>query len=320
MKPKANELVAGMFVIIMVGAVLLFLSWTGGGFERWFMQKRPAVTWFHNSGGLKEKVQVVYQGYPIGDVVSIEFDGKRRLIQVNMSLRADFALPETGIAMITTASLLGDPYIEITTDYRNIDQTMFVRGDDRIVEQEGVLVLDSIDPAGWGMIQVQASTMLADIKKEFNAMSDTIGHILTSTDQIVSDPEFRTNIHGIAANARIATARLPQTLDDAGAMMASANSAARRIDTMLAGSQDTITRIMRNVDEVSFNARALTYALSEKPSRLIWEDRERQSRIAAGDTSVIFGSWLAPQGAATGASGAFAPDARPDRRNRTSFH
>jgi ABC-type transporter Mla subunit MlaD len=306
LKPKANELVAGIFVILMVLSFLIFLSWSSGGIERWFAEKRPAITWFNNIGGLKENVQVVYQGFPIGDVELIDYDPSKKKIRVRMSLKADFVdaeLPARVVAMVTTSSLLGDPYIELTADYAYIDTALLVRGEDLVTRTpEGVLLIDSIDPVGWGTIQVQASRLITDIQDRFSTMSDTLGSILTSVDAVVSDPRLQADLKATVANANatVVDARatmadvrrtLPGMMANADSMMISAASAAGRVDSMIARSQDTIVRIVENADEIAVNTRALTYTLSERPSRLVWDDKERQRRLAEGDTTVIYGSW-----------------------------
>jgi hypothetical protein len=183
MKAKlySNELVAGIFVILMVVAFLVFLSWISGGIDRMFAEKVTAVSRFHNLGGLKEKVQVTYQGLPIGDVEKITYNPKLSLIEVQMKLRADFKLPTHALAMITTSSLLGDPYVEITTDFKFVDMNTLIMGDSRVIEKNGVIQIDAIDPASWGMIQVQIGNMMSDVQRKFTVMSPIRPSAGTST-------------------------------------------------------------------------------------------------------------------------------------------
>lgn len=307
MKPKGNELVAGLFVLLMLFAFLVFLSWQSGGIARWSAEAKPAVTWFHSIGGLKEKQQVVYQGLPIGEVTSIDFDTTRWLIRVSMSIDSDFLLPDRGVAIITAASLLGDPYVEITNDFTYLDTRALVRGDERIYMKGGYVVLDALDPSSYGQLLMQGSALLAKIDARLNSFADTVGSILSGAELLVADDQFRADVHATAANARIATASLPGTLARADGLVAAANSAAGRVDRMLSSSEDTVTRILDNVDEVALNARVLTYGLTEAPSRLVWKDEEWQRRVQQRDPALLNASLRADAGAA--AAGTAAPPA-----------
>lgn len=328
MKPRVNEIAAGIFVIIMFFIFIVFLSWASGRMGEWMNRREITVySWFHNTGGLKTQVQVTYQGMKIGDVKEVIFDEKRKLIQVKMTVDADFTdknLPEYGVAMITTASLLGDPYIEITSDFRTIDLDMLVRGDSRIIKQKDesgndVILVDAIDPAGWGTIQVQASNLLRDVQNQFGVITDTIGSILRSTNEIISDTQLKRDIKVTMANARIASEQFPGAMTDARAMLASANSAAGKVEVLIDKSEDTIISIIENADETAFNARALTFALSERPSRLVWDDKERQAKIAAGDTSVIFASWRKSVLNSSGEDESFRTYEKPGRENKGNW-
>ncbi len=308
MKPKANELAAGLFVLAMLVCFLVFLSWIGGGFERWFAETQPAVTWFRNIGGLKEKVIVVYQGLPIGDVNTIAYDREKKLIRVEMALIKGFDLPEKGIATITTASLLGDPYIEITQQYSDVEG-LLIRGDDRIQMVNGKVEIDAIDPASFGMIQVQLQRFLSKADGHVDELADSMGRVLTGVDLLVSDTQFRSDIHTTAANFRIASMRLPGAMNDAEAFLKSANSAASKVDGIMTRSEDTIYSIIRNVDEIGVNARVLSYGVARNPSMLVWGDKDWQAKFDRRDSEVLEASLRKPAVFSSGP--ASAPSASP---------
>lgn len=287
MKPKGNELVAGLFVLIMLFAFLVFLSWQSGGIARWRTARKPAVTWFHSIGGLKEKQQVVYQGFPIGEITHIDYDTSRWLIRVVMTVDSAFVMPDRGVAIITAASLLGDPYIEITSDFTYLDTRALVRGDERIYSKSGYMVIDALDPSSYGQLLMQGSALVSKVDASFTSFADTVGHILTGADLLVANPQFREDVHATASNARVATAGLPRTLANADQLMTSANSAAGRVDRIIARSEDTVTRIVGNVDEVALNARVLTYGLTESPWRLVWKDPAWQQRVNGRDPALL---------------------------------
>ncbi len=290
MKPKGNELVAGLFVLLMLFAFLVFLSWQSGGIARWNAPQKHAVTWFHSIGGLKEKQPVVYQGLPIGEVRSIDFDTAHWLIRVTMTVDSSFILPGRGVAIITAASLLGDPYVEITNDFTYLDTRALVRGDERIYMKNGYVILDALDPSSYGQLLMQGSALLAKIDARFVSFADTIGQILTGADLLVADERFRADIHATAANARFATARLPGTLSRADELVGAASSAAGRVDRILARSEDSVARIVGNADEVAVNARVLTYGLTEAPWRLVWKDPSWQQRVQSRDPALLSAS------------------------------
>ncbi|RMH60014.1 MAG: MCE family protein [Candidatus Hydrogenedentota bacterium] len=330
MKPKASELFAGLFVIFSVAVFLIFLSWMGGGFERWFAEMRPAVTWFNNIGGLKEQVEVTYQGVPIGKVEKITYDAKHNRIKVTMTIKKDFPIPEEAVAVITQPSLLSDPYIEITSDFRQIDDKLLVRGRKKIRKRHGVLEIDAIDPSTYGIILAKAGYILDDVRKftrRLDGQSKRLGHILKGADKvvgdvrtltrnfdhyseqvddilegtrkIVADPAFRRNIHQTAANARDLTAN---------------------INDLVLESRDTVTTILVNADETMTNARVLSYGLAESPWRLVWEDQDWARRVEERDPELLNASLKKPAPDNTSASQPSSASSRKKRRNPFAYH
>lgn len=309
----------------MIAGFLVFLTWAGGGVTEYFAKKQPAVTWFRNVGGLKEKVQVVYQGFPIGTVDKIAYDSEKGLIKVTMILKGDFPMPKKGIATITSASLLGDMYIEILGTYDPSMRQMLIRGDDRILDDNGTLVLDGIDPQSLGMLQLKLGMMLEGVDQHIDTLSDSLGRVLTGAEalmgnanMLIGDPAFRSDIHATATNLRVASGELPGTLGMARDMMASASSAAGRVDRLIARSEDTVVSMVSNLEEMTLNAKVLTYGLTAKPSMLVWGDKAWEARVARRDPELISASLRSPAPATT-AVPASTEAAAPRRREGSTY-
>jgi phospholipid/cholesterol/gamma-HCH transport system substrate-binding protein len=108
---RRNYVLVGSFVIAMVVALLVWIALLSG-------RTGPTDGYYivyDNVIGLKEGVEILYEGYPVGlieEIGPIERDGRRRY-RVDVSLRRGWPVPVDSRAAITTAGLLSAPVIDV---------------------------------------------------------------------------------------------------------------------------------------------------------------------------------------------------------------
>jgi phospholipid/cholesterol/gamma-HCH transport system substrate-binding protein len=108
---KLNYVAVGSFVIAMVVALILWIGMVSG-------RTGPTHDYFivyDNVMGLKTGVEILYEGFPVGLIESIEpleRDGRTRY-RIDVSVNRDWVIPEDSRALITAPGLLASVVIDI---------------------------------------------------------------------------------------------------------------------------------------------------------------------------------------------------------------
>lgn len=109
---RTNYVVVGAFVLLMLGALVVALAVLTGRTG----PTAPYFTTYNNVGGLKYGTQVLYEGFPIGQVESIQplrgADGQTRF-RVNVSVQDGWPIPVDSVARIAASGLLAAVTIDI---------------------------------------------------------------------------------------------------------------------------------------------------------------------------------------------------------------
>jgi len=101
---KINYLMVGLFVCLMIGALITSIAMlTGrtGAVDKYY-------TYYSNVTGIKFGTQVVYEGYPIGQLETItaeEKDGRMRF-RIDFSVQKGWKIPKDSIVEIAAPGLL----------------------------------------------------------------------------------------------------------------------------------------------------------------------------------------------------------------------
>tara|TARA_B110000438_G_scaffold284920_1_gene314467 strand:- start:549 stop:1559 length:1011 start_codon:yes stop_codon:yes gene_type:complete len=109
---RINYVVVGGFTSVMILAfivVITVLAGSTGATDKYF-------TVYNNVGGLKFGTQVLYEGYQIGQVDSIEplFEDGQVEFRVNIEVKEGWVIPEDSIAQATVSGLLSAMTIDIS--------------------------------------------------------------------------------------------------------------------------------------------------------------------------------------------------------------
>jgi phospholipid/cholesterol/gamma-HCH transport system substrate-binding protein len=108
---RRSYLLVGAFVVAMVAALVIWiavLSGSGLGDRRYFVVYRDVL-------GLAEGTQILYEGYPIGQITGIEPIGRegKRVFRVALGIQRDWQLPDDSVAAIAAPGLLSAVVIDI---------------------------------------------------------------------------------------------------------------------------------------------------------------------------------------------------------------
>ncbi|MBT5241245.1 MAG: MCE family protein [Rhodospirillaceae bacterium] len=108
---RINYVVVGGFVSVMIVVfvfIISILAGSTGSTDKYY-------TVYNNVGGLKYGTQVLYEGYQIGQVDSIEpmFDDDRVQFRINIEVQEGWVIPDDSVARATVSGLLSAMTIDI---------------------------------------------------------------------------------------------------------------------------------------------------------------------------------------------------------------
>lgn len=109
---RVNYLVVGSFVLVMLVGIVVAVAWLSG-------RTGPTDSYFavyNNVTGVKFGTQVLYEGYPIGQVTDVtpEPSAGRMQFRVDFDVQEDWQIPADSIAEIGASSLLAAVSLNIT--------------------------------------------------------------------------------------------------------------------------------------------------------------------------------------------------------------
>jgi phospholipid/cholesterol/gamma-HCH transport system substrate-binding protein len=136
MKPRARDFLVGLFLIAGIAAVAVLSLSVAGSAYRGPGGLELAVT-FDQIGGLKPRAPVVIGGVKVGQVRSIGLDDDLRA-RVVLDVDQRLKLPTDTSAVILTAGVLGDQYVELTPG----GETTLLQSGDEIQFKQDALVLE----------------------------------------------------------------------------------------------------------------------------------------------------------------------------------
>lgn len=258
---------AGFLVLAFCVALGFVVAWRSGTFERLNRTERTAVTWFHSVGALKTQEQVVFKGYPIGEITEITYDTRRRLIRVVMSLDAGFHLPDRAYARIAMTSMSAlSAYIEIVDEPMSQDTGELVRGGMPVVVRDGILEIDAVDPINTGTILTQGSSYIARADAQLDAFFGETEKRLADWERSIRDPALLSSVHDGAAKARAMTGEALKMISAARSTLAHGEAATRDADRWLAEREDTFATSMNRWEDSTRKARAWIISITRDPA------------------------------------------------------
>lgn len=245
---RANLAVVGAFVlaaIVSLVVALAFLAGRTGAIDLYWTE-------YANVTGLKFGSQVVFEGYPVGQVERIEpmQDGGQTRFRVELSVQSGWQIPDNSIARPVSPGVLSPQTISITA---GTSGTLLEPGD-RIVPAGGVDILSSISSAA-GNFDELTDTGLLPLLDNLNRQISTFGELLDSDLRpMVQDLRVITgataeNWPTIAREAAVATTNLAQATD--------------RVDRFMSPERiGAVDRLIQNVDRTAESLRSASEELN----------------------------------------------------------
>ncbi len=216
--PKINYLIVGLFVCGMIAVLTVSVAMVTG--------RTGATTSYYsvydNVTGVKYGTQVIYEGYPIGQVETVtpeERDGRMEF-RVDISVTEGWRIPEDSQIEIAAPSLLSAVALQI---HAGVSRDSLKAGD-RVNSRAAANIFGTVS----SLAEQVTAILETDVKPLISELTGTVKEvrIFVSTDgnalmgnvnALVDDiskrvPEVAENIHAFSANIEQASAELKRTI------------------------------------------------------------------------------------------------------------
>ena len=301
MKKNRSDMVIALGVVACSGVLLAALVWALSGWRPGAAGRTVEID-FPDVTGIREHSQVRYAGAPAGSVEKIRLltDSERTAtnwsaVRVKVRLLPDAPeLPEDVRASLSSDTLLSDKFIALSSG--SPDRPKLANGTvllgasgasiDTLIESIGPLVqslapmLESIERTLKGFDAVVVKTgatvdtfhegiadalpRIAKLADGLKTTADSATGALQRIDKLVvdADPLIKEDLRKLDS----ALDRLQQTMDGAGRLMTNT-------DKQLDARMQELAVVLQNLKVATTHAKALTKALGEKPSRVIFSGK-----------------------------------------------
>lgn len=260
---KINYVVVGAFVLAMLVAAIAsvaILTGRTGAVDRYF-------TIYDNVTGVKFGTQVIYEGYPIGQVENVlpEERNGRMEFRVDFSITQGWRIPEDSQIEIAAPSLLSSVALQV---HAGVSTDSLTPGD-RVNSRDASSVFGAVSSLADQVAQVietDAKPLFAEVTatfKELNRFIDEDGNILARDMQaLVRDLQGR--IPGIADNIEDFTVNMSKASQEVGRIASPKNreliegilqqmdGATKKFDDVLI----TMDKVLEDVDRLAVDPKA----------------------------------------------------------------
>lgn len=305
-----NYLAVGVVVSIALALFLFMLVRMTGGNQ----ETDVYYTQYQNVYGLSFGTPVFFQGFRIGEVRQIDpvtsADGIR--FQVTMQVAEGWPLPADSVAVLTSAGLLSDVYIEIGGGHsaENLKPGDTVKGDKvvdmfaaftELAEVATRITTTSLEPL-LAMLDTRLTTimdsMASNVPELMTEISATTASMKRTAMRIeeVFDQKGQQNVEQILQNMAVASEDVrgfSSQLDETRQKM---NALIGRVDQAVADNQPdarqamediayitenlavSVDRLMRQMNEASHHLNSFSREISKEPSRLIFSTNDNATK------------------------------------------
>lgn len=229
--PRINYTVVGSFVLVMLVTLVVILATMvgrSGSTDSYY-------TVYSNVGGLKFGTQVLYEGYPIGQIEEIvpQREGATTRFKVVMSVKEGWSIPKDSLARIAASGLLSAVTINITGGSA---PEMVTPGGEIPGKSGGNIFAVMSDVAG----EVTELT-----RSGLRPLLDTLNQMAGNANTITTS-----DMPAIAANLRVVSealaARAPEITANVASMTGKLNQ-----DVLSAQNLSSLQRVMNNADQAT---------------------------------------------------------------------
>ena len=283
---QKNYLLVGTFLLVLFGAFVVWigvLSGISNATNRFYME-------FENVMGLTEGAQILYEGYPVGEIEHIVLarGPETSMYRVEVSIRDGWTIPQDSLAVITQAGFLSAVVVDI---HEGHSPQMLAPGDRipsqgatnilttmaSVANQMGKLADTNLKPLlenltdGTGSLEnlaQDAPIILANLKSFTAHLNDTTDRLNSLIDQsgghvnmILTDVETASgNVSNLTADFRQTSKRLDKLLHSVNTLVSKNR---KEIDHSIGDLHHTLEVVASHVQEISYNLEATTRNMNE---------------------------------------------------------
>ncbi len=197
---QKNYLAVGIFVLTMLSVLIVWLTVLSGGTQA----TKPYYLEFDNIIGLSRGGQILYEGYPIGEIEDIVFVQRpaASVYRLDLTIREDWDIPEDSVAVMTQASVLSAMVIDIQA---GASQQMLAPGEQiPSVRSSNIMTAMSSVAAKLGNL---ADTSLKPLLENLSGGTDSLASLSHDVPVILG------NVKAFTSQLTVATTRLNHILD-----------------------------------------------------------------------------------------------------------
>ena len=251
---RVNYVLVGLFVLAMlVGLVIALALLTGrtGATDSYFVVYR-------NVQGLSFGSQVVYEGYPIGQVEDITpmNEGAGMQFRVDLSVQEGWQIPSDSIAAIAAPGLLAAVTISISAG----ESTIPLKPGDEIQGREAVNVFSV-----FGSVAARFEEIAEQDVRPLLASLDTA---VSTFSEIMAD-EGRLLVQELDVLAKELATRIPVLVDDVEALVQELRIAGREVNEVFSPeNRERVEALLVKADRAAGNFGALSQELRQTRARV----------------------------------------------------
>jgi len=263
---RINYVVVGSFVAAVLAIFIVVVSMLAGRSGA----TDPYYTVYDNVSGLKFGTQVLYEGYQIGQVESIEpvFQGQNVSFRINMTVSEGWKIPEDSVARASVGGLLSALTIDIDG------------GQSKTALKPGAMIK--------GASASNFFAALSDIGSQFGEISaSSIKPLLANLDAYIRDLDKMTmeNVPDILKNLNTISSDLSR---DVPKITASLSRASQAVETGVLKPEniERIDTIIANLDTTTNNMAGLTADLG-KTRELLMASMQSINRVVESNAGNV---------------------------------
>ncbi|MDD5051890.1 MAG: MlaD family protein [Sulfuricurvum sp.] len=218
----------GLFVIMALGA-LLFLSTQVTSFGKWGSNGYPISAYVDDASGIEKHTHVLMNGVTIGDVDTIEIEGKR--VKLTLMIDEGVKIPADSAVLVAQESLLGSKVINVVAG----DSTQFLASGSELVQSKRYASFDQTSDSVNAAAK-ELELLLHDLR---GTLDDE--HRKAIQDAIIAFRDVGVNLDGVIVDNR----------EDL-------HSAIANLKTMSAGFSTTASTVNKDLPEIMARLNSLT--------------------------------------------------------------
>ena len=282
METRANYLLVGSFVLILVFGLIGFVIWLAKvEFDTQFARYD---TYFDGSvTGLQTGSPVKYRGITVGEVIAVQIDPDNvARVQVTIEIRSDTPIREDTVATLAIQGLAGGVFLQLTGGTHDAEPLVAKEGQRHPVIASRPFALEKLI-SGIDQVLLEVADLLNEQNRE--AFAQTLRNVAEITEAIASQKETFSSLLGDAKATGIAlrdaaesvqalSAKLDSQLDNVFSQtettLGAFEAVALRVDTLI---EENADKVDGTVEDLRLTAQSFR-RLADEGRALLAENRE----------------------------------------------